>query len=124
MRLSTTILIVGAALTTVWAEAALPPTAGPSAAPPADTARDGLAARLAEAGAPPLQGMSLLIGPDGVWSVRGRALRGDGAAAGLPATLYAEAEPVCDLRRAEAACWRLTVLEIDGESVPVEREFR
>lgn len=124
MRLSAPLLVISAALAAVWAQASLPPAQDPydhrDLAPAA--ASDGFSARLSQLGAPPAGPVAASEGADGLWRLRGRTPMREGAAAGWPVPLYAEARLRCDEGLGRAACWTVTALEIDGVAVRLPSE--
>ncbi len=124
MRLSAPLLVISAALAAVWAQASLPPAQDPYNHPdlaPA-AASDGLSARLSELGAPPAGPVAAAEGQDGVWRLRGRTPLREGALAGWPAPLYAEARRTCDEGLGRPGCWTVTLLEIDGAAAALPAE--
>ena len=121
MRLHLTAWLCAAGMAAVWAQAALPPAPDASAAWSSASAAEtsGLRAALEAAGLAPSPGLAVARGEDGARRLRGRAARLHGPAAGWPAALYAEADPLCDAHLQRPACWRLRLLELDGEALAV-----
>ncbi len=125
MRLSVTALTVITACAAVWAQASGPATApapGSYRSDDLDTRmRAGLRARLADdarlGAAPTLTDLVVGSAPDaGGLSFRARTIDASGDAFAVARPVYGRAEARCDVGLERADCWRVTLLEIDGEA--------